>query len=188
MAAVGIGLAIGRGGWSASGRDLGRTGNRQDEARGRVISIVRSARACGRAQPLLCRTGASGVRARGGVAALGCDSRRLDEPRATATGGTGAAGAGNSRAVSGARTAQVRTTRSARRKLAATAFLRIAECRFRKEPQADSVVSRRHAMVRFRFVRVAQCTVDLFRRRGRPGAWDGAGGGDGPRTSVHPVS
>ncbi len=73
----------------------GEPGIGKTQARGRVISIVRSARTCGRAQPLLRRAGAGGVCARGGVAAFRCGSRGLDEPRAAATGGTGAAGAGN---------------------------------------------------------------------------------------------
>ena len=59
---------------------------------------------------------------------------------------------------------------------------------FGKEPQADSAVPRRHAVVRSRFLRVAECSVDLTRRGRRARARDSAGGRDGPRTSVHPVS
>ncbi len=68
-------------------------------------------------------------------------SRRLDEPGAAATGGTGAAGAGNRRAVFGIRTAPPWTNPPDRRKLAAPSFLRIPERRNRKDPQAGSAVS-----------------------------------------------
>ena len=42
---------------------------------------------------------------------------------------------------------------------------------FGKEPQAAAAVSRRHAVVRSRLVRVAQRSVNLFRRGRRPRCW-----------------
>ncbi len=153
-----------------------------------LYRIVRSARACGRAQPLLRRTGASGLRAGGGVAAFRCGSRGLDEPQAAASWRNWRGWCRKSASSFRNSNRRARTIQSARRKLAAPAFLRIAERRFRKEPEAAAAVSRRHAMVRSRLVRMAQRSVDLAGGGRGPGAGDGAGGRDGPRTSVHPVS
>ena len=163
---AGVGVAIGGRGRAASGDHLGRAGHRKDAARGRAIPIVHSSGQRGRAQPLLCGTGAGCVCAGRGMAALRCDSRRMGEPPAAATGRGGAAGAGGPRPVSRVGRAPVRRSQSAGGKLAAAAFLRVAERCLREKPQAAAAVSRRYAMVRFRFVRVAQRAAALrFRRR-----------------------
>ena len=58
---------------------------------------------------------------------------------------------------------------------------------FGKEPQAAAVVSRRHAMVRSRIVRVAQCSIELTGRARHFGARNRARRRDGSRTSAHPA-
>ena len=154
-----------------------------------LYRIVRPARACGRAQPLLRRTGASGLRARGGVAAFRCGSRRLDEPRDRS----------NWRNWRGL-VPEIREQFPELESLGSEQPSPLAESwqRLHFYESLNAAFGKSRKPLLLYLDDMQWCDPDSFEwlnalltssaAAGRPRAGDGAGGRDGPRTSVHPVS